>query len=118
GDLAIAVASVAAERVVGGALLARVADDEIVQARAPAHDVLGRRFEPFGKRMADEQEAALVVDRIEPDRRVLEEVDELLLLLADDLLHLAARGGVVDAQHDRARESGQWRRLDVAPLDP
>src|SRR3546814_10851294 len=52
--------------------------------------------QPFAERVIGEEEAPLDVGGVEADRRILQQVDEALLLRAHDLLHLPARRDVVD----------------------
>ena len=74
--------------------------------------------EPLGEGMIDVLKAPLAVGRIEADRGVLEEIDQLLLLLADDLLHLPARGNVGDAPQHEAGPALQGTGRDFQPFGP
>jgi hypothetical protein len=66
-----------------------------VQRTAAVRQRRRRRAQPFGKGVVHEQEAALAIDRIEADRRVLQEVDDLCLFLANHLFHLPLGGDVL-----------------------
>ena len=74
--------------------------------------------QPCPKRMVDVLEAPFGIGGIEADRGVLEEIDELLLLLADDLLHLPARGDVGDAPQHEAGLPLQGTGRDFQPFGP
>ena len=69
-------------------------------ADAPSH---------CGERLVDEEEAPVAIDRVEADRRVVEEIGELHLLVADHLLHLVARGDVLEAPEARSRAARPGR---------
>ncbi len=90
----------AAERVVGQGALGARAGDEVMQAAVLAQNLVRLVAEPAGEGLVDVDEAPIAVDRVEAGRGILEEIDDLLALLADHLFHLAARGHILDApQH-------------------
>ena len=49
--------------------------EEIVQPSAAAHDLFGGAAKPSGQGLIDEQKAAAAVDRIKPDRCIVEKVE-------------------------------------------
>ncbi len=63
--------------------------------------------EPMRQRRVDEQEAAGFVDRVEADRRVLDQVGELLVVGADVFLDLALGRDDLDAPGHMVAEPGQ-----------
>src|SRR6185437_16640422 len=93
----------------------RLAIEEILQPGAAMDDLIGSAAEPLRQRLVDEEEAAGAVDRIEADRRVVEEVDELVLLVADDLLHLVPGGDVLQAPEAVAGAAGERMNRNVEP---
>ena len=104
------------EGIVGRRPSGRRFGDYVVQPDRAAFQVLVRQAEPVAKRLVGEQEPALGIDRVEPDRRMLQEVDETLLLLSHDLFQLSAQGNVVDHPQDRSGARRDWIGGHVAPF--
>ena len=77
-----------------------------MQAGVAADDLRRRRAQPFRERLVDEQKPSGRVHRIETDRRVIKEFDELVPLVPDQRLHFVARGDVLDVPEAVARPSG------------
>jgi hypothetical protein len=99
----------------GAAPVARRRREKIVQPDIAA-DQLGRgRAEPARQRRVDEQEAPVAIDRVEADRRLVEEIDEAVALVADHPLHLVARGDVLDMPEAVAGPAGDRVDRDVEP---
>src|SRR5215471_9230898 len=86
----------AAERVGWQRARSRRRGEELGEPDITADQLGRRRAEPARQRRVDEQKSAVPIDRIEADRRLVEEVDEAVLFLADHPLHLVARGDVLD----------------------
>ncbi len=76
-----------------------------------AADQLGRgRAEPAGQGGVDEAKAALAINRVEADRRLVEKIDEAVALVADHPLHLVLGGDVLDVPE--AVTGPAWDRVD------
>ncbi len=80
-----------------------------------ADDLGGGAAKPPGQGLVDEQKPAGAVHRIKADRRVIEEFDELVALVADHRLHLVARGDVLDVPEAVAGAPGDRVDRDVEP---
>ena len=94
---------------------------QVVQPQSLGGQALRRGVEPLRQGGVGEHEAALLIDRIEAHRRVLQQVDEAGLLALHDLLHLAPGGDVLGQPHhqaggglDRLRAHVEPHRLGVA----
>src|SRR6185437_1932033 len=96
----------------------RVAGEEVPEPRAAVDELARRGAKPVGERLVDEEEPPLAIDRIEAHRRVIEEIGELHLLVADHLLHLVARGDVLEGPEAVAGAAGQKMRRKVEPGGP
>src|SRR6185312_12179908 len=107
--------SAAFERRMRGAPRRHLAGEEVLEARAALDQLAGRGAEPVGQRLVDEKEAAVAVDRVETRGCVVEEVGELHLLVADHLLHLVARGDVLEAPQAVAGPPGEQMRREAEP---
>ena len=69
--------------------------------------------------MVDELKTPGAVDRIKADRRVVDEIDKLVALVADHRLHLMACGDVLEDPEAVARPAGDRVDRDVEPAgDP
>ncbi len=88
---------------------------EFAEHRAALDQRAGRGAKPFRQRLVDEEETARGIDRVEAHRRAVEEIRELPLLVADHLLHLVARGDVLEAPQHEAGPAGQPMRQDAEP---
>src|SRR6185312_11400335 len=81
-------------------------------------DKLGRRgAEPVGQGLVDEEEAPGAVDRIKPDRRVIEKIRELRTLVADFAVDQAALRYILEIPQAQARAPGEAMRGDAEPGD-
>jgi hypothetical protein len=94
----------------------RCGDDEIAQPEIAPQDFLGREAEPVGKRLVDEQEAAVLVHGVEADGGVFQEIEEGLVLLADDLFQLPLGGHVLDAPDHMAGAPGDGTGDELVPF--
>src|SRR5207302_1960114 len=112
---ALAALAAAAERVGGRGLRGWRLGEEIMQPRLPADDLLRGATEPFRQRVVDELKTPGAVDRIKADRRVVDEIDKLVALVADHRLHLMARGDVLEDPEAVARPAGDRVDRDVEP---
>jgi len=83
------------ERHMGRQAGRRGVGQEVVQAQALEADLLVGGAEPVGQRLVDQLELAVAVDRVEADRRVLQEVGQARLLVVHDVLHLTLGGDVL-----------------------
>ena len=90
---------------------------EIAELHAALDQLAGRDAEPLAQRLVDEQESSRAVDRIEADRRVIEEIGELGALVADLLLHRVALGHVLEAPQAHAGAGRDPMRRDAEPGD-
>ncbi len=86
-----------------------------MQPRIAGEDLLGCATEPLGQGVIDEEKAAGAVDRIKADRCVVDEVDELVALVADHRLHLVAGGDVLQVPEAVARPAGDRVDRNVEP---
>src|SRR5579859_5826054 len=112
---ALCVAGAAAEWVARRSALGRRSGQELVQPRITA-DQLGRgRAKPAGQGRVDKAKAALAIDRIEADRRLVEKIDKAVALVADHPLHLVLSGDVLDVPEAVARAAGDRVDGDVEP---
>src|ERR1051325_455541 len=88
--------AIAAERIERRGLGWSGEREEIMQPGSAPDDLLGAAAEPFGQGLIDKQKAAAGLDRVEPDRRVVEEIEELVPLVPDHCFHFMPRGDVLD----------------------
>ncbi len=97
------------------AALGNLAGEEIREPGAALHQLAGRDAEPIRQRLVGIEEASLAVDGIEAAGRVVEEVRELHLLVADHLLHLVAGGDVLEAPEAVAGPARERMDREVEP---
>src|SRR5579883_3065115 len=82
-----------------------LAREEVLEPRTAIDEIARRHPQPIGERLVDEEEAAVAIDGVEAGRRMVEEIGELHLLVADDLLHLVPRRHILEGPEPIARAS-------------
>src|SRR5579883_2480622 len=92
-----------------------LAREEVLEPRTAIDEIARRHPQPIGERLVDEEESAIAVDGVEAGRRMIEEIGELHLLVADDLLHLVTRRDVLEGPESIARTPREEMRGKAEP---
>ena len=90
--------------------------DQIVQALPIAAVVARQKTQPTRQGRIHKQEAAVLIDRIEADRRMFDEIGEFLVVGADEFFDLALRRDHLGAPEDIAGKAGDAAARDVVPI--